>query len=1048
MFTKSDIADIYPLAPMQESILLHHRLHPESRQTYLEQRSYRITGSLDIAILQEAFNRLVERHGSLRTIFVAAKSKRPMQIMLKPRPVPWHQKDLRSEQLDEQEQAVRELRKRDREKGLDCEREIPVRITLAILGQSSFELIWTMHHIVVDGWSAGLLYAELMELYRSGVAGGAAQLPVVVPYSRYITWLENRDQQESLRFWQQELAGYQAEMVLPGQRISRDKQPFEAQFFQLSCAPDLAENLRQLASQWQVTVSTLIHMLWGVLLGWYNDCDDVVFGSVVSGRPESLVDAERMVGLCINTIPVRIRMRPGLALQQLAQTLQQHSLAASDHHFCNLAEIQNVTEVKRKLINHIVAVENFPRLASEKLENITIQPTGAHEQINYDLALVVVPHDPFEIELHYNGSVFAEAAVNTIGHHFHALLTSIVTRSEMTIEACDPLTAKERIQLDSLNDTTRPFDAGTLPVAIFQRQVMTSPTAPAVVDHDGCVDYRELSDKAGQIASYLHRQPSFTPGSCVGIMIDRCRWLPAAFFGVLRAGGTYVPLDPQSPASRASTILKDCGCEIILTVPHVQDTLTWAGDFHVVDVTQLEGEKDLSGVVDRSPDDVAYIIYTSGSTGAPKGVAIAHSSVVNFGSWASRYYSIGKSTRGSMFSSPAFDATIWEMIPVLLYGGSVHCLRDTFVDAEGLITYYREHGINLSYLPPVLGEEICRIHNGRLSPDFKLITGADVVRYAGDGSLRVFNNYGPTEATVITTVMEVSGFDSNQRIPIGFPIDNTEVFILDHHGRRVAPGAVGELFIGGAGVARGYVGRRELTSERFVPHPVRKGEKIYKTGDLVRLSEKWGLEFIGRIDTQMQVRGYRIEPSEIENCLRNHPLVQDGAVVDRKEPSGIVLVAFLIPTSEQRVPAHDLRRFLQYSLPEYMIPTRFGWMERFPFTERGKIDRDALRAIELPNERESQHESPPESLSMIEEQLVAIWRDVIGAQSVGRNDNFFSLGGHSLSATRMASRIRTELSVELSLRVIFDTPVLAELARHIEDTMRSKIHEQHSSNVP
>lgn len=1038
MFTKSDIADIYPLAPMQESILLYHRLHPDSRQTYLEQRSYRITGALDVVQLHEAFNRLVERHGCLRTIFAAEKSKRPLQIMLKPRPVPWHQEDLRGMAVAEREQAVRELRKRDREKGLDCERELPVRITLAILDEASFELIWTMHHIVVDGWSAALLYAELIEIYRCGSQGIPARLPAAVPYSRYISWLEHRDPQESLRFWRQTLAGYQGETQLPGQTLARDGAVYDPRIFHLRCDPDLAGGVQRTAAQWQVTVSTLIHTLWGVLLGWYNDCDDVVFGSVVSGRPEALADAERMVGLCINTVPVRMRMRPGVSLQELAENLQRQVLVASDHHFCNLAEIQNETEVKRKLINHVVAVENFPRLSSEKIADLTIAPTGAHEQIGYDLALVVVPHETFDIELHYNGEAFHADAVSNIAGHLHALLTALVAQPEMVIEACDPLTTKERKQLDELNATARPFAADTFPAAIFARQVADAPTAPAVADHAGCIDYGELSELAGRIGGYLRRQSSFAPGRCVGVVIDRCRWLPAAFFGILQAGGTYVPLDPQAPAARAETILKDCGCEIILTVPRVRDTLTWAGKFQVVDVTRLGGEEVLPEPVDRSPDDLAYIIYTSGSTGTPKGVGITHSSVVNFGTWASRYYGIGRATRGSLLSSPAFDATILEMIPVLLHGGSVHCLHDTGIDGEGLITFYREHGINLSYLPPVLSEEICRIHDGRLSADFKLVTGADVVRYAGDGSLRVFNNYGPTETTVIATVLEVSGFDGNRRIPIGFPIDNTEVFILDHYGRKVAPGGVGELFIGGAGVARGYIGREDLTRERFVPHPMRPGEKIYKTGDLVRLSETQGLEFLGRIDTQMQIRGYRIEPSEIEKSLHNHPLVRNCAVVDRREPAGTLLAAFLLPRAEQRVTATELRSFLQQSLPEYMIPTRFCWLDSLPFTERGKVDREALRTMPLPDEREHLPADPPEQLSPLEEQLVAIWREVIGTEFVGRNDNFFTLGGHSLSATRMASRIRRDLSVELSLRVIFDTPVLADLARHIEDNLRSR----------
>lgn len=1025
MFTKSDIADIYPLSPMQESMLLHCRLHPQSR-AYFEQRSYAISGPLDISRLRAAFDGLVARHAALRTIFVAEKSKRSLQIVVKPRVTPWHQHDFRGMKEDEQKSAVVEVRRRDLDKGLDCMAELPIRITLCLLGESSFELLWSMHHIVVDGWSVAILYAELMELYRAARGAVSAQLPGAVVFGRYVAWLASRDRQESLSFWRRELTDYRSETILPGQKEQRPEMPYETGILRLSCEPGFGARLQAVAAGWQVTAGTIVHALWGLLLGWYNDSDDVVFGSVVAGRPESLAGSDRMVGLCINTIPVRIRLGTGMRIRQIVKTAQGQALAASDHHFCDLAEIQNATESKRKLINHIVAVENFPRTSSGMIEGVSIRPTASHEQIGYDLALVVVPGDPFEIELHFNRAAFDGEMANRIAGHFRSLLGAVARNPEMRIEEVDPLSAEEHSLLDSLNATARAFEATTLGV-LFDRRVIQSPLDTAVTDHEGSITYRELGALAGGIAGYLHRQPAFSQGECVAVMIDRSRWLPAALFGILKAGGTYVPLDPQCPAPRAAAILKDCRCRFVLTLPHLRKSAAWGADIQVEDVTRIDGPP--SDLAAGSPQSAAYIIYTSGSTGTPKGVAISHASVVNFASWFTRFYSLDSSTRTTLFASPAFDASILELIPVLLAGGNLHCLRDNLLEVEDLIAFYRQHGITLSFVPPMLCEEICRIHDGRLPPGFRLLTGGDVLRSAGDGSFQVFNNYGPTETTIMATVMEVTGLGDGQPIPIGLPIDNTELFILDRHGRRTAIGAVGELYIGGAGVAQGYVGREDLTAERFPPHPNRPEERLYRTGDRVRVSLN-GLLFLGRIDTQIKLRGFRIEPAEIEKALRDHPLVRDSAVVVGEEAGGAVLVAFLVAEADKRVPADQLRNFLRQGLPEYMLPARFVWIERLPLTVSGKIDRDGLRAAMPPVRTDAAIAIEP--LSPVEAQLAAIWRDVIGADTVGRNDNFFALGGHSLSATRMASRIRQDLAAELSLRVIFDTPVLADLARHIE----------------
>lgn len=499
-FSKSDIADLYPLSPLQESMLLHARLHPESR-AYFEQRCYRLSGPLAPTQLRAAFNELLARHGVLRTIFVAEKGKRPLQIVLKPREVPWEELDYREMSPAEQQAALAQLQEADRERGVDCTRELPLRVTLVALAEQSFALIWSMHHIVVDGWSSAILYAELLELYQARLKGTTPRLAPVVPFARYISWLESLEPQESLAFWQQELAGYRAPALLPGLRRREERQRYLPQQLSVASAAGTATALAALAARWQVTVGTVIHTLWGVLLGWYNHSDDVVFATVVSGRPDSLEGARQLVGLCINTVPVRLQIEPGQSLAQLAAVMQQRAGAAAAHHFSSLAEIQNLTPLKRDLLNHLVAVENFPRPAKDAGANplgeeptgLTIAPSGGHEQIDYDLALVVVPGEPLAIELHYNSLAYDPAAVGRIGGHFQQLLQAVVAKPELGVAEIAPLSSAEEQQLDEINRSAcRPVLPGEL-AELFHQRVAAAPEHPAVVDSQGPVSYRSWS---------------------------------------------------------------------------------------------------------------------------------------------------------------------------------------------------------------------------------------------------------------------------------------------------------------------------------------------------------------------------------------------------------------------------------------------------------------------------------------------------------------------------------------------------------------------------
>jgi len=1027
---KANLKDIYPLSPMQEGMLFH-ALYDKDSSAYIEQSSYRVRGDLRVGLFHESWNALFERHDILRTVFVHEKTPRPLQVVQKRCQVPFYYEDLRRKSPDDKTARLAEYRARERGRAFDLARDVLLRVAVFQLEDHLYEVIRTHHHILLDGWSSGILLKELLEIHQALKEGRCPHLQEAAAYSKYIQWVEGRGKDVSERYWRAYLEGYEDVASPPALRSSKphgDHDPGELAF-QLDEKD--SRGLEALAARYGATMGTLVQTVWGILLGRYNHTRDVVFGTVVSGRPPQVSGIEQMVGLFINALPIRVRSAPEDTFSRLLQRVQRQSLEAGEHLYLPLAVIQG----KRGLVDHLVAFENYPvdphmQAAVDgggyglKVEGVT-----RYGHTHYKFALVVNPGARLCMVFQFDKGACAAQQVERTARHFMAVIDAVSARPDVMVDDIEILPPDERCRiLETFNQTDAPFPEGKTLACLFEEQVEKNPGRPAVVWQDRRVTYRELNGKANGLARRLREGCRIRVEDPVAVILERSEDLVTSFLSVLKAGGIYVPVDPALPRARIEWMLKDSQCKAVLTDSrHLSLVPVGLKTVNVDRTEEFCSENPESVTSDRY---LAYLIYTSGSTGRPKGVAIEHRSAVNMAAWARRFYGIHEQSRATVTASPSFDASVWEVLPYVLSGACLYPLSDDDrIDTEKLIAFYQSHAITHGYVPPAICEEICRTHRGRLAGAITLLTGGDVLNGIGEGDIEVVNNYGPTECAVVATAVFLRREHILAGIPIGRPIDNTQIFILDPLRRPVPIGTPGEIYIGGVGLARGYWNQPALTAQRFVEHPFQPGRRLYRTGDLGQWLPDGNIMFLGRNDRQVKIRGQRVELGEIEHRLLQHPCVVEAVVEFREGPTATKeLVGYVV--CKEMVENLDLRKHLLNTLPDHMVPRLFVPMDRLPMTPAGKIDRKALPdpdgdALQRGG-RWVEPRTDPERV------LAKIWTNILGLERVGIHDNFFDLGGHSLTATRVLSQVRVQLKVDIPLRTIFERPTIAELSRFIE----------------
>jgi len=1043
--TRSDIADIYRLTPMQLGMLVRSVAGARAAD-YVVQWCGTITRRIDPAAVANAYQRVVDRHPVLRTCLVWEGLDEPVQVVRRQVAPPLEWLDWRGLTPAEQARRFDAFVEADSARGFDLHRAPLLRITIIHLTDETAHFVWSFHHLLLDGWAAYLVARELAYyLAAFSQAGPVVDLPRPRPYREFVGWLQRADLSSAEAYWRAQLAGFRTPTLLEDLRHTVPSSPGAGLTFEAELSATLTRALEIVARRHQVTLSVLLHAAWALLLSHHSGQSDVLFGIAVSGRPLELEGSESMVGLFLNTLPLRVRVPADAWLPDWLVTLQAQESELRQFETTPLVSIQSWSPLPAgaPLFQTMVTIQNFfvdasihedgALLELGDDQRLTFTNTRLLSRSEYPLALRARTGRQVWLEFVYDAARVAAPTIERLAGHYQALLEAIAANPMRRLGDLPLVAGAERLRiLLDWNATVQP-ESGPCVAELVAEQARRQPDALAVATDDRTLRYGALDRQAAALAARLRRL-GVGPDVIVGVCAERSPELIVGELGVLMAGGAYLPLDPAYPRDRLAFMLADAGVRVLLVdQPGRDDGLAFGGT--VINLADLADDDGVpSAPAPADPDSLAYVIYTSGSTGQPKGVAVPQRGLRNLVAWHRRTYALGPADRATLLASVSFDASAWELWPYLAAGASIHIPDDAVrADPRRLVDWLAEQRISLAFLPTPLAEAAfdgLEQRAGALALRALLVGGDVLHRAPADHSgWRLSNHYGPTESSVVATAGEVLPV-TGQRMPpsIGRPIDNTRVYVLDAQLRPVPVGVTGELYLAGGGLARGYLGRPRLTAERFVPDPFSAvpGGRLYRTGDLVRWTATGELDFAGRLDQQVKVRGFRIELGEIEAVLGQHPLVHQAAVVaDTSRPGDTRLVAYVVASSDLSLDA--LRSHLRAHLPAFMQPSAVVFVAHLPLTANGKVDRTALPS---PTPQASSTYVAPRT--PLEQRIVAIWQAVLDVERVGVEDNFFDVGGNSLLLTEIAARLCATLEREIPIVDLFEHPTVALLAVHLE----------------
>ncbi|TYR63265.1 non-ribosomal peptide synthetase [Streptomyces parvus] len=1058
--SRGNVEDIYPMSPLQQGMLFHGLLESGSSM-YFQRAQWLLEGELDPRSLERAWQETVDRHPILRTAFLWEQTKQPMQVVRAKVKVPFARHDLAGLSGAEQERRLRELLEADQAEGFDFARAPLLRVTLVRLAPRTHQLIWSFHHVLLDGWS---LVAVLNEVFgRYGDPEFAAS--PVRPYREYIDWLGKQDASAAERFWRTALAGFESPTQLtfarPAGRADSagDSEPGT---HRATISREVSDALTALARSRHLTVNTIAQAAWGLLLARHGGTGDVVFGTTVSGRPAGLSGVEEMIGLFINTLPVRVRVGDAERVGAWLDRLQKEQTELREYEYSQLAQIQSWSDVEAgaPLFETLFVFENYPVSATaagpadgSEDDAGTLRMSGIdnREHTNYPLSVAVVVGEGLALDLSYDRRRIDDATVERLVAQYLRLLEQIPGRLDDLVAELSPLTEDERaVLLAGGNDDVLAVPEQMVPEQ-FARTARRTPDAVAVVDGAREITYSELHAASERLARHL-RVLGAGPGTLVAVGAERSLEMVVGLLGTLAAGAGYVPLDLAYPAERTELILAETGARIVLARRDTSGNLP-AGDARVV----LLDAPDTWSHAEHAPDpsdiaagDLAYVIYTSGSTGRPKGTLIEHGALAAYVAAAQRMYLIAAGDRVVQFSSPAFDASIDELLPCLTGGATLVFAGTATPTPPDLLKACENLSANVLMLPTAYWHEL--VATVETVPDALrlMVIGGEQAQPGAvrrwfeltEGSgCRLLNAYGPTEVTVGCTLAELTAAGtalSPHRVPVGRALPNSRVYVLDDRLQPVPTGAPGEICVTGPSLARGYLRQAGQTASRFVADPFAEepGARLYRTGDLGRYLPDGTLEVIGRVDKQVKLRGFRVEPGETEAALAAHPAVRDAVVDVIGSGTDKRLVGYVVPRGTPPGPS-ELRAFLQRSLPDFMVPSAFVVLDVLPLTPSGKVDRRALPAPE--GARPALATAFVAPRGPVETAVAEVWAEVLGLDRVGAHDNFFELGGDSILSIQVVARLRRQ-GLGLSPKQLFDHPTIAELAEAADATGLGTVH--------
>ncbi|WP_330113822.1 non-ribosomal peptide synthase/polyketide synthase [Streptomyces sp. MUM 178J] len=1042
----SGLEGVLPLSPLQEGMFFHSLLDDgEGPDVYAVQLAVDLEGPLDTARLKGALAALLRRHANLRAGFRPVRSGKPVQFILRAAEVPWREADLTGLAEADQEAELVRLADEDRAERFDLAHPPLVRALLIRRGAGQHRLVVTNHHILLDGWSMPVVLRELFTVYEHGESA----LPAVTPYKNYLQWLSAQDRTASENVWRRTLAGVEdATRLAPADATRHALMPERVERL---LPAELGKGLAELATTVSVTLNSVVQLAWAVVLGRLTGREDVVFGTTVAGRPAQVPGIESMVGLFINTVPVRVTLDQEDAWSKAVVRIQNEQSDLGPYQHLGLAEIQALAGVG-ELFDTTVLVENYPvdpSAAAPLDSGLRLVGAKGRDATHFPLTLVVSRTAVgVHVRIDYRPDLFDHEQADRILRCFERVLRAVVADPEVAVGRVDVLGVGERERLlGEWNPAGVEVSVGVLPVW-FGERVVGSPDAVAVVCGGVSLTYAQVWARAVGVANVLSGL-GVGRGSVVALAVPRSVDAVVAMLGVGLAGGAFLPVDLDFPAERIAFVLSDASPAVVLSTAGGVGGLPAGVEAPVVLVDEVAGAAELTLPVEVSADDAAYVLYTSGSTGRPKGVVVPHGALRNFlWSMGSRI-GLTAGERWVAVTTFGFDISLLEVFLPLVSGAVVVVAdRDVVRDPAELGRLVRSEGVSVMQATPSLWRALVETDPGAVE-GLRILVGGEALDAGLASSLvdlgvSVWNMYGPTETTIWSTGALLAGSGT----PIGSPIANTRVYVLDGRLGLVPAGVAGELYIAGEGVARGYWGRPGLTAERFVADPFAGGgARMYRTGDLVRWSADGTLEFVGRVDDQVKVRGYRIELGEVEAALAGASGVLRGVAVVREDvPGDRRLVGYVVPGEGVVPDVEAVRRHVGSVLPEYMVPSVVMVLDEVPLTPNGKTDRKALPAPVV-----SSSVVRREARSAQEDILCGLFAEVLGVARVGVDDGFFELGGHSLLVTRLVSRIRSVLGVEVGIRAVFEASTVAALAGRISggDTARlALVKRERPADIP
>ncbi|WP_280365356.1 non-ribosomal peptide synthetase [Nocardia wallacei] len=1023
------IADAWPLAPLQQGLLYHALLAQDSVDVYAVQLVLTLSGRVDADRLRRCAQAVLDRYPNLRVAFVSTAGGDAVQVVVDDVTVPWREVDLRGAARDE---ALTAWLAQDQAETFDLAAPPLLRFTLVTVADGEFALVVSYHHVLLDGWSMPLVLRDLLVAYAGG--GDAALLGPVASYRTYLAWLGRQDPDASRRAWAAALDGAEPTLLAP--RENHRELAARVAELEVDLTAEATAGLSELAARLGITVNTVIQVAWALLLSRLTGRHDVVFGATVSGRPPQVRDIETMVGLFINTVPVRVRLEPGETAAELLDRVQAEQAALLEHHHLGLTDIARAAGTAT-LFDTLTVFESYPvdqdGLAAHAaaIDGLRLNGVRSNDSPHYPLSLIVHTGARLRARFQYLPAAFTADRVEELARRLLLVLEELVADPGVRTDDITAIDADERaVVLERFNDTAAPMDPDATLVSLFEAQASRTPAAVALTDGSETLTYAELARRVNRLARTLIRRGA-GPETLVAVAVPRSVDLVVSVLAVLTSGAGYVPIDPDHPAERIARVLSAADPVCVLG----RRDLPVPADRAVFDPADATGSGAEVTDADRSaplrPGNTADVVYTSGSTGEPKGVTVTHASMVNQVLWLADRFGLSAADTVLLKTPLTFDVSVWELLCPLISGARlVVAAPDGHRDPGYLIRTIDAHAVTMvSFVPSMLTVFTEHLDAGRCGSLRAILAAGeqlpprtlDRVRAALPNA-QVHNLYGPTEYTVHATASALTG-ETRHVVPIGSPVWNTAAYVLDARLRPVPIGVDGELYLAGAQTARGYHGRPDLTAQRFVADPFTPGRPMYRTGDIVRWHAHGELEYLGRSDFQVKVRGFRVETGEVDAALTAHEEVEFAVTTKHVTPGGDEsVVSYVLPAAGRTIDAAALRRAVAEQLPAFMVPAAVTVLYEVPVTPVGKLDRAALPAPVFGTGHRRAPETP------LEQALARIFADILDVPEVGADTSFFDLGGHSLLATKLLSRIRTELGVEVEIRQVFAHPTVAGLA--------------------